>query len=70
MADSQEPRPTSASIQKRHYRAFISYSHLDNRVRREGDQSQSPLPPKRIEWGNWLHKELEGCTVPAGKFQS
>ncbi len=56
----------SQNLKKRHYVAFISYSHQDNRVRREGDTEQSPLPPKRIEWGDWLHKELERFTVPAG----
>ena len=37
---------------KRHYHAFISYSHADNRA--EGRR-----------WANWLHEGLESYEVPA-----
>lgn len=42
----------------RHYRAFISYSHQDNRIdRRDGSRG-------RTTWADWLHEALERFEVP------
>lgn len=43
------------------YFAFISYTHPDNRDRRENDP---PNIPKRMRWADWLHNALETYRVP------
>lgn len=41
------------------YRAFLSYSHLDNREYRS-----TPASQRCVQWANWLHDSLETYRVP------